>query len=390
MTTTIQLSTAVGYFRVSTAGQAGERHVSLEVQQEAFARYCQARDLQPVGSFVDIASGRKDNRPRYQAMLRHIIEHNVGHVVVLFLDRFGRNPREILRRYWELEERGISVQSINEDLKEELLLLVRAGIAGAESKRTGERVKAALYRASGKGTHVGRTPYGYIKVREGNNERWEQVPEEAAAIRLAYRLAVEENKGYKLITDELNRQGYRMKAERSGKPFAREKTKFILRNPALVGQMRYGKEGEVKEGVYPAILTPDEWQRLQERLHIRSEGKHRGRTDSSDYLLTGIARCGLCGGAVVGHKSGLRYYYVCAFHGRASVLCEGIGEHRKDGLETAVLRYLGQYEDPEKVRELLQAQDTQADSRQEEELARVTARLKELEDGMLNDLDRLD
>jgi hypothetical protein len=71
-------------------------------------------------------------------------------------------------------------------------------------------------------------------------------------------------------------------------------------------------------------------------------------------------------------------------------LCAGIGEHRKDVLEKAVLEFLGQYSDPDKVRELLQAQDTQADSRQEDELARVTARLKDLETGMLNDLDRLD
>ena len=51
-----------------------------------------------------------------------------------FLDRFGRNPREILRRYWQLEERGVAVHSINEDLREELMLLLRAGIAGQESR----------------------------------------------------------------------------------------------------------------------------------------------------------------------------------------------------------------------------------------------------------------
>ncbi|MFH1484576.1 MAG: hypothetical protein ABIH46_00750 [Chloroflexota bacterium] len=39
-------------------------------------------------------------------------------------------------------------------MKEELLLLVRAGIAGAESRRTSERVKAASFKAAAKGRHM--------------------------------------------------------------------------------------------------------------------------------------------------------------------------------------------------------------------------------------------
>ena len=85
---------------------------------------------------------------------------------VLFLDRFGRNPREILRRFWGLQERGTEVRSIKEDLREEMLLLVRAGVAGAESKRIGERVRDALERAAGRGKYVAKLPFGYINVYE--------------------------------------------------------------------------------------------------------------------------------------------------------------------------------------------------------------------------------
>ena len=59
----VQTATAVGYFRVSSPGQAGERHVSLEVQQSAFTEYCLANHLDPVATFTDVASGRKDDRP---------------------------------------------------------------------------------------------------------------------------------------------------------------------------------------------------------------------------------------------------------------------------------------------------------------------------------------
>jgi site-specific DNA recombinase len=394
MTTAVQVSTAVGYFRVSSPGQAGERHVSLEVQAAAFAAYCHSHSLAPVATFTDVASGRKDDRAQYRAMLAHIIEQGIGHVVVLFLDRFGRNPREILRRYWELQERGITVQSINEDLREELLLLVRAGIAGQESKRTSERVRLALREAASRGKLVSKLPFGYIKIRDFAGERVEQVPQEAEAIRLAYVLATVENKGYKAIADELNRRSYRTKV---GAVFAAQSLKLILLNPAMAGKMVFrgqGGQGEViiNENAYPAILSAEEWDKLQQRLTIRREGQHRGRTDSSPYLLSGILRCGYCQGAMAGASKGpgKHRYYVCCGAKMARALCEQRGSHRKELLEEAILAHLGQYDDPEKVRELLQAQDTQTDSRQEQELSQATARLSELETGMLNDLDRLD
>ena len=142
----------------------------------------------------------------------YVAKNHVGTVVVLFLDRFGRNPREILRRYWELQERGTTVESISEDLKEELLLLVRAGMAGAESRRISERVSMAHLKAATKGRLVNRLPYGLTKLydTEGKSEVV-QVPKEAAVIREAYELAIV-NPGFKAIADELNLRGHRTKA----------------------------------------------------------------------------------------------------------------------------------------------------------------------------------
>ena len=105
--TTMQSDTAVGYFRVSGPGQAGERHVSLPVQEEQYLDYCRANNFVSKATFTDLVTGRKDDRANYKAMLAYVEEQGIGHVVVLFLDRFGRNPREILRRYWDLRfERG--------------------------------------------------------------------------------------------------------------------------------------------------------------------------------------------------------------------------------------------------------------------------------------------
>ena len=392
---------AVGYFRVSTMSQAGEHHVSLETQEAGFRAYCSANGLTPIATFTDVQSGRRDDRTEYQAMLRYAQENGIGHVVVLFLDRFGRNPREILRRYWDLEERGINVESANEDLKEELLLLVRAGIAGAESRRTGERVKAASFKAAARGRHMSRPPYGYRRIKDEEGVRWEQEPEEAEAIRRAYRLSVDENKGYMAIAEELNRLGYRGKAAFGSRPFSPATLVFILKNPNLRGALVYGRtqksgthaEIVTVEGVFPAILSTEEWNQLQQRLAIRSD-LGRGKAHISTFLLGGIARCGHCGGALVGTsrmRGGKREAeYYCRNHKSAKALCPYNNGHVAHRIEGAVLDFLGQYSDPAQVRELLASGDRRVEKRQNQELARASNRLQELETGMLNDLDRLD
>ena len=98
MTVAVKTTTAVGYFRVSAPGQAGERHVSLEAQTTQFNDYCRVRRLDPVATFTDVASGRKDDRKEYRRMLEHVAQEGIGNVVVLFLDRFGRPCFLLLRK----------------------------------------------------------------------------------------------------------------------------------------------------------------------------------------------------------------------------------------------------------------------------------------------------
>ncbi len=160
MLTSIATKRAVGYLRVSSVGQTGERHSSLETQEARFNDYCERLGLLPVATFVDIVSGRRDDRKEYHRMLEYVEEGGADVIVVQFLDRFGRNPREILQRFWQLQDQGVSVVATDEDLQEELLLLLRAGMAGAESRRTSERVRANMSRVVEKGVQAGRTPYG--------------------------------------------------------------------------------------------------------------------------------------------------------------------------------------------------------------------------------------
>jgi site-specific DNA recombinase len=394
---------AFGYFRVSDSKQAGERHSSLATQEAHYSQYCQREGFAPTATFTDIITGRRDDRKEYLRMVEAAKNGEANVIVVQFLDRFGRNPREILQRYWELEAHGVSVVATDEDIEEELVLLLKAGMAGAESRRISERVRVNMGTAVSKGVHVGRPPYGLRPVKEVIEGKvtvhWEIDPEEAPIVREMYRFAVEENLGHKAIADRLTDKGYRA---HGGRPFAAFTVQRILTNPAIMGTLVFGRKPRKGNpqmdlvelpGFFPAILSIDEWKQLQQRLGIRRENP-RGKAHSSEYLLSGIARCGHCRGPMIGkvgatHK-GKRYRnYYCSRAMRSKGFCAFYNGHSVPKLEKVILEYLSQFSDPGRVKEHLAAAGRKALVQREAELRDVEKRLMDLDEQFMKRLDDL-
>ncbi len=80
------------YGRVSTDAQAGDNHASLDTQEARAREYCASHGLRLVASFVDVQSGRRDDRTEYRQMVERALAGGASVIVVQFLDRFGRNP----------------------------------------------------------------------------------------------------------------------------------------------------------------------------------------------------------------------------------------------------------------------------------------------------------
>ena len=327
-------------------------------------------------------------------MVKFASEGGADLIVVQFLDRLGRNPKEILRRIWALQECGVTVVATDEDIQEELILLIKAGIAGAESRRTSERVRAYMARSVEKGVHAARPPFGLRRNRtvgEGGNVSvtWELHPDESVTVREMVRLATEENLGFKSVADHLNAEGHK---SRTGAPFSSHTIYVVLNNPAIAGTLRYGRKprkGNPQQEIvevadfFPATISQEEWDRLQERLAIRRESP-RGQAHASVYILTGIARCGHCGGPLTG-KVGMAYKgkryrnYWCSRSLRSKAFCGIANGHSAPKLESAVIEYLGQFTDPDKVKEMVAEADAEATDKAAADLKRAQRRLTELE-----------
>ncbi len=166
---------------------------------------------------------------------------------------------------------------------------------------------------------LSRPPYGYrrIMVMDGNKERprLEIEPNQAQKVATIFH-GVIEGKGLKEIVQELNHNGV---AGPKGKTWGKTTLYKILTNEAYTGTMTWGRTSRRNlepvrvKNAWPAIVDRETFAAIQSKLSARAPARSNPRRVASRYLLSGIAKCGYCGKALVGQeaKSGQFNYYVC-------------------------------------------------------------------------------
>ena len=140
---------AVGLYRVSTAEQ-GQSGLGLEAQQAAVRAFAAAQGWVLVAEHSDIASGKDDRRPGFQAALARC--RQLGAVLVAArLDRITRRAHTLS----QLPEDGYSVRAADMPGADKLMLRIYAAMAQKERELISERTKAALADAKARGTVLG-------------------------------------------------------------------------------------------------------------------------------------------------------------------------------------------------------------------------------------------
>ena len=160
-------SQKIGYIRVSSLDQNAERQLD-------------GIHLDKV--FTDKASGKDTNRPQLLAALNHVRAGDT--LTVHSMDRLARNVEDMLRLVREINDRGVSVQFIkenmsftagSEDPRSILMFTMLSAFAQFERALIRERQREGIALAKAKGTvYKGRKP-------ALNAERIAQLREQAAA-----------------------------------------------------------------------------------------------------------------------------------------------------------------------------------------------------------------
>lgn len=141
----------VVYLRVSTERQ-GDSGLGLEAQRECIRRFLGANPSDKIiAEFVEIESGRNDDRPKLAAALE-MCEATGARLVVAKLDRLARSMKTVVR----IMESGVNFVAADFPQANTLTIHIIAAIAEYEAKLISERTKAALSAAKARGIKLGR------------------------------------------------------------------------------------------------------------------------------------------------------------------------------------------------------------------------------------------
>ena len=407
-----------GYIRVSTEMQV-ERD-SLINQEEVIKGFARSKNKE-VRIYKDAGiSAKNKDRPAFQEMLGDIRKGLVESIVVTKLDRITRSLKDLIFLKEFFEEHGVSFVSITQNLDTSTPMgrfsfYILGLVAELEREMTAERVAEDMRnRAKRKKWNGGVVPYGFTsqvrhyrdwfkekaKERIKHSERWplkeiiqslEQNPKmkqealafasqlmpepkvlaidpaEAAKVGNIYELYLK-YKSFRGVVHALNSLGIKT---REGQSWASTSIRRILQNPVYYGALAYNKrkgsgktskprpkeEHIIVEDVFPPIIPKDQFLEVQkiitEQSKIPSYSKH------SQYLMTGLLECQLCGTRMYGYtykddrkEDRVYQYYRCNGHiSKGSAFCPGNTVDAKlvEGIVLEELRSLST--NPEKLKE---------------------------------------
>lgn len=147
------------YARVSTLDKGQDP----ETQLMALREYAGHRGFEIMAEYIDYASGRREDRPRYRALLEAVRKRQLDVVLVWRYDRFARSTHALVNALKEFHRLGVDFISYQENVdtttpQGELIFTIMASLAQFESTLISERVKAGMARAKAQGKRISRAP----------------------------------------------------------------------------------------------------------------------------------------------------------------------------------------------------------------------------------------
>ena len=377
----------VTYCRVSSEEQA-KKDLSIPAQRKILIDWLDRHpDLTLVEEFVDeghSAFSSAHKRPGFTNMIAKCRKGGIDIILVHKLDRFSRNREESILFKSLLRKHGVTVKSTTEDFDSDtpqgfLLEGMIEVINQFYSMNLGTEVMKGLKENAERGFYNGGTaPYAYRKHRVSEVPGRKQCKlvlgpdNEIANVQDIFRLSVQEGLGARRIASHMNKKGI---PSPTGSKWHISTVYNILSNPVYMGDTVWNQkldrktpkprdEWIVTENTHPPIIDRDTFENRKKTAKKRIISKH-DRTKNVHrpvkHLLSGIIKCGSCGGNYVGRrysgwKPGSRaeqYRYLCAsFIGRGSGACAHVTLYR-DWVENKVIEVIRERVcTPERLEEL--------------------------------------
>ena len=346
----------VAYARFSSDNQRTE---SIDAQIRAICDYCDKNGYNLVKIYKDeaISGTSTEDREQFIQMINDSKNKSFNYVVVHKFDRFARNRYDHALYEKKLEDNGVKLLSVMEQLNDSpesvILKSVLTGMNEYYSLNLAREVRKGQKENALKCVHNGGIPPLGYDLNDDNTYKINE--EEAKSVKLIYKMYLD-GRGYATIADELNALGFTNKL---GKSFKKTSIRDTLLNEKYTGTFIFGKKDKkgkltgkelrVEHGI-PAIISKEVFEQVQFKIKNRQHRKTSGRsTAKSTYLLTGLCICGECGGTFSGgYRSvdrvsrNVHYGYLCRQRKDKVNNCKNKAI-KKEELETMVINSVKTY-----------------------------------------------
>jgi len=342
------------YARYSTDQQSAS---SIEDQLRNCRQFCARQGWPEPVVYQDAAiSGARNDRPGYARLRAE--SHGFDVIIVDDLSRLSRDSIEIAQALRQLTYSGVRVIGVSDSLDTSRKdAKINAGLRGLMNELYLDELRDKTHRGlTGKalaGANAGGRAYGYRTPSTGVRVIDER---EAEVVRRIYADYLA-GKSPRTIAADLNREGI---SSPRGSTWALSAIHGdvrrgigILANPIYCGKpvwnrarfvkhpvtgRRTRKERDPSEWIHQdapdlAIVSEATWKAVQARLKGCSVDKPSLGGRRPRYLLSGLLRCGSCGGALVMVDA---THYGCAAH-RDRGTCLAPMRVRRDAVEEALL-----------------------------------------------------
>ena len=298
------------YARVSCEKQA-RKDLSIPAQVRAMRDYAKKRKWRIVGIYVDEAkSGKSINRPELKKLIRQCKQDQIDVVLIHKIDRLARNVIDHATIKAILNQRGIKLASVVENIEDsitgQLIENIMASIAEFYSANLAEEIRKGVQQKLKNGGWPTKAPIGYKNIRDDNDKTFSVLdPQKASYIRQIFEAYSTGQYSLLGLSEEMYKAGF---TTRFGKKFSQESMKKILNNKFYIGIMTW--KGVNYQGKHEPLIIQDLFYRVQEVLKSRSA--QTGEKGRYKYLLRGLVWCKSCGQKLTAERHPRGIYYRCS------------------------------------------------------------------------------
>lgn len=327
---------AVIYARYSSHAQ---REESIEGQLRECHEFALKNGLTIINEYCDRAlSGKTDNRPQFQKLIKDSEKGQFDAVIMYTLDRFARNRYDSAIYKAKLKKNGVKVFYAKQpmpDTPEGIILeSVLEGYAEYYSENLARNIKRGMRENALNCIATGGANM-LLGYTVGEDRKYAIDPVGAKIVQEIYQMYADGHSATQIV-EYCNQQGYKTVR---GNAFNKNSLKTILRNEKYIGT--YKMMDIVVPNGMPAIIDKKLFDKVQAMLQHNYTARARTKA-KEDYLLTAKLFCGHCGSPMVGEsgtsKTGkVHFYYKCTKAKRQHD-CNKKSE-KKDWIEEVAVRF---------------------------------------------------